>query len=348
MDTTQSEIKGLTYRKNNNGFMAVFLHYSAHPEKDTDTYRTTIREGLDEQSVQREHELDFSSLEGSKIIREFSMSQVIPTNTNFLIDRPFECGIDWGFRTPAFLMTQFTKDFQWIWNRLFVGYEIDTKTFLYIVKYLRGQLMFDILSDAAKRYIDQYKLTPWLEYPTKHKFFDYCDSAGTARSDKGDLSNIALAGQPPYNLRLIYKKTPLEAGINLLSLRFRKRETKTTNITPTNVNEYATLVDNSCMLAIQGLQGGFVRDKHGRIPDNLYTNIFDAARYIIVNKSNERMEQEYFLHKTRSLGELLTITPKPQQYLNNDTNNEIFNYNRNNDQDVQVIERKEGNLIRIA
>lgn len=278
----------------------MFLHYSAHPEKRSSEFKRLARRGFgSELAFRKEYELDFTSLEGARVFNEFSLEQV--TKLEMDPHRPLYCSTDWGFVWPAHVITQFNERDQWLWHRVFVGSEMLTPTFLEVVKWLRGEFTSQDLSEPALQYILVHKLNPWIEYPSQFSYRDYCDSAGLTKSDKSKESNISIARQAPFNLRLQYKKTNIEMGINLMCLRMRKRSD----------GQYGTLVDESCKALIEGLTGGFVRDRHGYILDNYYTNPFDSLRYILVNNSNERIEQVLFAGKKENWTQFIKTRKKP-------------------------------------
>ena len=293
---------GMMTKKNKNGFTCIFLHYTADPAKQSEAFKTQIHSGYDsELSYRKEYELDFTSLEGSRVFGNFTLEQIKPVE--IISDRTLICGTDWGFVHPAHVITQFNTDDQWIIHRCFVGTEMLTHTFLEIVKFLRGQLVFDVLTEEAKEYINKGQLTPWFEYPCKYQFKDFCDIAGTAHSDKGTESNIAIASQPPFNMRMGYSKTNLEGGINMMGMRMRKRSD----------GKYGMVVSDhpSCQVIIQAMNGGFVRNEQGKIPDNYFTNPMDAMRYVLTNLSNERIEQNLYTGKKEDWTKYIKSAPKP-------------------------------------
>lgn len=284
-----------------NGFAVVFLHYSAHPLKTSEEFKRIIKEGFtSEQAFKREYELDFTTLEGSKIFGEFSPEQVV--DLDFNDSKPIHRSFDWGWRSPACTLSQYNDKNQWLWMKAFVGKEMQTTTFLDISCWLCGQLSIELLSEPAMEYINIHNMKPWIGYPSNFKFVDYCDTAGTAKSDKAGIeSNIFIASQPPYNMRLRHRRANLEGTINMTAMRMRKR----------NDGNYGILVNASEKDIIQGLMGGFVRDTHGKIPDNYYTNIFDSFRYVIANTSNERMEQNLYAGRTEDWSRFIKTREKP-------------------------------------
>ncbi len=297
-------MNGIQIKKNiKDGFMVVMLHYTAHPKRDNDIYKKDIREGFtNDQAYRREYELDFTSLEGAKVFPEFSMEQV--KRLTILENKNIDIGLDWGWKHPSCVITQFNEKDQWLWHRVFIGKEMQTTTFLDVVCYLLGKLPIEVLGEPAIEYININKLDSWIEYPSTgngYRFREYCDIAGTAKSDKGVASNIYIASQPPYNMRLRSKKVGLEASINMMAMRMRKRTD----------GEYGILIDDRCIPIIQGLSGGFVRDTHGNIPDTYYTHAFDAARYIQINNSSERIEQNIYSGKTETWDKFIKSKPKP-------------------------------------
>lgn len=295
-----SNSKGLIVNHNKNGFVSIFLHYSAHPEKRSNEFKANARKGFGSLAAyKREYELDFSSLEGSKIFNEFLREQIQPIQ--ILSNKPLCRSFDWGFLHPA-LVSQFNEHDQWLWHRCFLGEEMLVYTFLEVSKWLCGEIADGVLTEPALNYINSHHMYKWIEYPSQHHFRNFCDTTGTARADKVNESNITIAQQPPFNLRMEHKKTDPEMGFNLMSLRMRKRVD----------GKYGVLVSDhpSCMLLIQAMTGGFVRDEHGRIPDTIFTHPMDALRYILVNVSNERMEQNILKCCSENWSQFIKSRPK--------------------------------------
>ncbi len=279
----------------------MFLHFTADAAKDTDEFRVMARKGFaSERDYRREYELDFTSLAGAAVFNGYVMQQT--TTLELLEHSPFFCGWDWGFVHPSLVLTQFNEKDQWLWQRCFVGDEMLVNTFLEVGCWLRGQFNDTMLTAESRKYIAAKKLTQWIPFPSKYSYADFCDIAGTYRSDRVAQSNIDIARQPPFNLNMRFSKTDPEMGINLMALRMRKR----------NDGLYGIMVDgNHCEILVHGCTGGFVRDSKGKIDDNFYTNPFDALRYIIVNMSNERKEQNLYRGKIESLKGIIRSVPKP-------------------------------------
>ncbi len=293
--TPQSPMTGIRTSKNlRNGFMSCWLHYSADPEKDA-VWALKVKEGmLNENSYLKEYELDFSALEGVKVLG----NAYIPT-THLLgeaedeidvdSDKGLDVGLDWGFSHPALLLTQFTKEDQWKWLRELVGENMQITTFLDIVCYLLNLENFPHMSEEnmgqeSLSYIRDHRLEPFIPKLNKNiKIKFYVDVAGTQKSDKGEKTNIQIAQALPYCMRLRYKKVFIEPSVTLLSMRFRVRKD----------GKPGVKFSKRCPIVLDGLQGGFVRDKRGEIKDTIHTHIFDCGRYILSNVSNITKEQAY-------------------------------------------------------
>jgi hypothetical protein len=268
--------------------MNVWLHYSADPAK-TPEWAEKIRIGmLDDNAYAREYELDFSSLEGTKVFGTSFLDSHIISDDNGIDEKyPVYIGIDWGFHSPALLVTQFSPNTdQWLWLREFVGINMQVTTFLDVCAYLLGLINFplmsmDTLSEEAATYIREKKLEPFTDKKLLIKAF--CDIAGSQVSDKGERTNISIAQSAPYRFRLVYKKVFIEPRITLMAMRLRTRSDGNPGL----------LVSSRCSIIIDGFHGGFVRDKRGEIADTIHTHLFDCAGYIISNISNIHKEQSF-------------------------------------------------------
>lgn len=108
------KIKGLDIKKNENGFTAIRLHYSADPDKDPDTIKgqvwfRDVMKGKSEQDIQQEYEVNFAVFRGKRVYPKFSLNIHVFDKLKPIKDVgfPMLVGLDFGYHHPAMIMTQY-------------------------------------------------------------------------------------------------------------------------------------------------------------------------------------------------------------------------------------------------
>src|SRR3990167_3113276 len=103
----KSKYQGLTSKHNTNGWTAVFLHYSADPDK-TDAWRDKeIKKYPNVDIWNQEHEIDFSKTLGLRVYTEFDQEiHVSPVPLLVNKSETLYRGWDFGYRHPVCVWAQ--------------------------------------------------------------------------------------------------------------------------------------------------------------------------------------------------------------------------------------------------
>lgn len=241
--------KGLTVRKNRNGFTVLSLHYSACPKKNDKWTEAAKKSYVSEDAWQQEQELNFSKIEGSRVYPGFKTS-VHVKKQKFDPYLDVWRGWDFGYGHPACVWFQIDRE-----DRVHVLYE------------LLGEEI--TIKDFGKEVIRlSEKLYPGVT------FKDAGDPAGQARTDKSERTTVEILRAMGIRMRM--RGSGVLEGINCIRGMLLKRPDDSTGIE----------VDPQCEIIIDGFTGGYVRKELDDEPvkDGFYEHIMDAFRYgIIVN-----------------------------------------------------------------
>jgi len=260
------EPTGLKFKTTSRGVCVATLHYSAHPERGAEW--VAINKPLyDEDKWNREQEISYETTVGTPVLRYDPSIHV--RKLNHISGRVLRRGWDFGFRRPAVLVTQFNMRDQWMWLWGMVGHDETLKDF--------AARTFDICDakfpparDEAGKLMSQM----WLEY---------CDPAGTQRSDKSDTTSIqdlntVFTNRYQREPSVTFKKVSFEDGRSMILDQLKIR----------NNGEPGLLVDDDFEVAKDGFAGGYhypdTRSSGAECEypedDGFYIHLFDSARYI--------------------------------------------------------------------
>lgn len=252
--------------KPDNGFKKVFVHYSEDLLKD-DEWLKIAKAGLSDDEWQQEQEINFSRAGGEVMYPSFS-KQIHVKELQAVRGRKLICGIDFGFRHPALVITQMTDKDQLAVLQEYMPSDIEVVEFgkrcLYILK---------------KEY-------PWHFERREHYVDWYCDPAGNQRNDKSSKTSVQLLREK-LGIFCRYKQTKIMEGVTLIRELLKRRSDMSPGI----------LFDPKCRILIEGFEGGYEQVKarsSGEIDerprkDGFFEHTQDALREIVVNKFNRFM-----------------------------------------------------------
>jgi hypothetical protein len=250
--------KGLTVRKNRNGFTVMSLHYSACPRKNEEWQKQAKKSYVSEDSWQQEQELNFSKVEGSRVYPGFKVSVHVKKQTfNPYLD-VWRCW-DFGYGHPACVWMQIDKDDRVHVLRELLGEEITIKDF----------------GREVQRISDKYYMGV--------TFKDAGDPAGQARTDKSERTTVEILRAMGIRMRM--RGSGVLEGINCIRGMLLKRADDSTGLE----------VDPSCEILIDGFTGGYVRKELDDEPvkDGFYEHMMDAFRYGIVVNFDPRTHRTF-------------------------------------------------------
>jgi hypothetical protein len=242
----ESLCPGFTFKRNKNGFVIGFLHYSADETKDT-AWVDEVKRGYPSLDIWRqEMELDFTKASGRRVYPEFK-SELHVSKLSPIPYRDIWRGWDFGYHHPACVWLQVADN-----DRIHILAELmGTEVIL--------QNFTDQVNALSK------KLFPGWD------FKDAGDPAVRARSDKNERTSADILRYNGINIQS--RPTLIKDGINLIR----------SLLTPRADNFVQVKIDESCNTLIEGFLGGYQRNEEDEpIKDNFYEHIFDALRYVVV------------------------------------------------------------------
>ncbi len=202
---------------------------------------------------------------GTRVFSKFTPS-IHLDNFKYNPYLPILRGWDFGFRHPAVIFAQETD-----WGRLL------------FLKELQGtEIQIDDFADVVIR-----KTNEW--FPGC-RIEDYCDIAGTHRSDKSKITSVQILKKKGIDAS--YRKTiDLEKEVSEINNLFEKQ---------IGALPRMGIDRKGCPIFSDALAGGYYRDKEGKpTGDDFFDHLCDAARYIIVNiYVNLGREKRYGATKT--------------------------------------------------
>ena len=255
-----------------------FLDYRFNPKYDDD-WVARIKPTMTEAEWNREFEGSYEEAVGTPVVT------IDPTihfrKFQWLDGKVFWRGWDFGYRRPAFMATQYNRiTDQWYWLCGMVG-ENETITDF-------ANRVFEILDAKFPPYRDgqgNMQQQEWL---------DYCDPAGTQKSDKSDTTSIEQLETAHFKrygryMNLQFRKMSFEDGINIIRARAKVRAN----------GEPGLLIHEDFQDCKDGLTGGYQfpeTRKSGDMPeyplaDGFYIHLLDCPRYIGVCIPEFQLEQ---------------------------------------------------------
>ncbi len=187
---------------------------------------------------------------GTRVISKFHPSSHLG-NFTYNSDLPLFRSWDFGFRHPAVLFAQETD-----WGRL-----------LFLKEILGNEIQIDDFSHVVMR-----KTNEW--FPNIIDIQDFCDIAGTQRSDKSKFTSVQV-----LNNMGIYPKYKRTVSIENELMNFNNIfEQMRRGLPRIGVDR------KGCPIFSDALAGGYYRNEHGEATgDDYFDHLMDCARYLISN-----------------------------------------------------------------
>ena len=252
-------MQGLRYWKNaRNKFAVIRVHYTADEVKRTKEWMAIARAGSSEVDWQREMEINFDQQRSSRVFPGYSENinfKPLQINPHLPILR----GWDFGYRHPAFVVTQVDAEDIWCIHRELLGTNIELENFI--------PKCLELIPKTFK-----VRNSDGVDEEVELKFKDYCDPAGVQKSDKSKRTSIEIL--KAFNIHPMYRYSKPEIRSKLI---------------PKSTEIQGILVDESCKKLNAGFLGGYHfpedDDGNGEDPekDGYYEHLFDAAGYIAIN-----------------------------------------------------------------
>lgn len=259
-------LKGLSLKKNQNGFWVLFCHYSADPDKDPErngkAWYEEARKGLSPEQWEQEYEINFFAKLGKRVFPEFR-KEVHVREVRFNRHSPLYLGWDFGFHHPAVVMCQIDQEDRLIVLREILGESINLYSFIEKFVYPEiERLGIEIVSHAGRR-------------EPNHNIISFCDPAGVQRVDSSTSSSVEIIRSYGFK-KVQYDKKSVEYGIDVIRRLLMLRNDGTPGM----------YVHPSCRLLIEGFLGGYHYKEDEDVPekDGLYDHLFDALRYLVIKK----------------------------------------------------------------
>lgn len=236
--------KGLSLRRNRNGFVVLALHHTANPKKDESWAEHAKKSYSSVDAWRQEQELDFNKTEGTRVFPSFRSDIHIKQ----LIHNPYRHiwrGWDFGYNHPACVWVQ------------------ENDGVLYVLhEHLGSEILITDFADEVREISN--RLFPGAT------FRDAGDPAGNFKNDKTERTSIDILRKK--GIRVAMKKRPVKDGIQIIrGLLLPQEGMKTPRL----------LINTSCENLIDGFLGGYTREEDDDEPikDGYYEHLFDALRY---------------------------------------------------------------------
>ena len=260
---------GFTTKRNKNGFIIGYLHYSADETKDT-AWVDEVKKGYPSLDIWRqEMELDFTKASGRRVYpdfkTEFHVSRLLP-----IPYRSIWRGWDFGYHHPACIWLQVTDDDRLHILGEYLGTEVTLQNFAE-----------EVLALSKKNF-------------PGYDFKDAGDPAVRARSDKSERTSADILRY--MGVRIQSRPMLIKDGINLIR-----------SLCTVRADGFVKMkVDEKCGLLLEGFLGGYQRDEQDDpIKDNYYEHLFDALRYAVTiifdPRSQKQIRPQYaYAHKRKT------------------------------------------------
>jgi len=208
-------------------------------------------------------EINFLKAGTAQMYPMFNYNLHVRHNLKVIRNRKLICGIDFGYRHPALVVTQVSPLDQLVVLAELMGTDITIENFAKdMLKLLKTMFPY--------HYSDRKRLIEW-----------YCDPAGNQMNDKSEITSIQLLRRK-FNIYAKWKRVGIKEGVRLMQHLMNKRKDDTTGL----------LVDSACKTIIEGFQGGYQEQptlgtrasKELPLSDEWFAHLQDAMRYVIINK----------------------------------------------------------------
>lgn len=265
---------GFTTKRNNNGFVVGFLHYSADATKN-DAWVEEVKKGYPSLDIWRqEMELDFTKASGRRVYPDFK-TELHVSKLSPIPYRDIWRGWDFGYHHPACVWLQVTDE-----DRLHILAEL-----------MGSEIILQNFADEVKAL--SKKLFPGWD------FKDAGDPAVRARSDKNERTSADILR---FNdIRIQSRPMLIKDGINLIRSLCTQRADGFVKMK----------VDENCSILLEGFLGGYQRDEEDEpIKDNYYEHMFDALRYAVTiiydPRSQRAIRPQYAMKKDRKTADMIS------------------------------------------
>ena len=265
---------GFTTKRNTNGFVVGYLHYSADTTKDQ-TWVDEVKRGYPSLDIWRqEMELDFTKASGRRVYPDFK-SELHVSKLSPIPYRDIWRGWDFGYHHPAVVWLQVNDD-----DRLHVLAELLGSEII-LQKFTE-----DVLATSKK-------LFPGWD------FKDAGDPAVRARTDKNERTSADILRY--MGIRIQSRPMMIKDGINLIR-----------SLCTTRADGFVKMkIDEKCSTLIEGFLGGYQRNEEDEpIKDNYYEHMFDALRYAVTiiydPRSQRQIRPQHAYYKGRKTADLVS------------------------------------------
>ena len=281
--------------RNNRGWLVVEIDYRADPRKRDPEWRAQMIRTLGEARFRREILHDWTIGTGMAYYPEFSERgrRYYVREMTQLMDGPVYRGLDFGHRYPACVWLQTDKDRRRVWVlREFMPRGMDAASFRDAVRYLSGQIEFDLMLPGAKTVIKGMKddpAAPEVPFfnPPGHEPLQFINYAGHeifigraevgAESKERTTADIWQAAGETFS---VYTSA-VSIGTDIIRLLMQ----------PMKDDQPGMLIDASCKVILQGLDTGIVWEKptpKNPIPqrpfkDGYFDHLHECLQYVLVN-----------------------------------------------------------------
>jgi hypothetical protein len=249
--------KGLSYKKNRNGFTISYLHYSADEEKDEEWAKEAKKSYPSLDLWNQEMELDFTKAVGRRVYPEFKQELHI-YELKPIPNREIWRGWDFGYHHPACVWAQ-----------------VDLEDRLCVLVELMGEEV--VINKFAEQVIE---ISKKLFYG--YDFKDAGDPAVRAKSDKSERTTADILRS--YGIRIQTRPMLVRERINLLRNLLLPR--------PDGSPRFK--IDKNCQILIDGFLGGYSRNEEDNPDkDGYYEHLMDALGYLVAVLYNPKTFERY-------------------------------------------------------
>ncbi len=241
------------WRNKKNGFTVALLHYSADPEKG-EAWVDSIKRNMAPDQWEQEYEINWGAYIGKRFFQSFKTVEHV-RELDALPGKPVLRGWDFGFHFPAVVFCQIDDR-----DRLMILDEYHTPD----VELERFSL--EVIDYSQRRF-------PGLV------FRDYCDPAGSQRSDKTPRTSIEILNK--HGIYPVYRWCRDEQyAWGLIRQQLLRRPDGKTGL----------LVDPRCRLIVEGFESRMRyrsfsesrRIKEEAVEEHPFIDLFDALKYLVL------------------------------------------------------------------